>query len=163
MMVSDGGMKINRPICAAKFSAVRKFSHSNKTILTGCTASPNPNSPFCSKHLNTESPVILAENLSKKTLQRLREFRSETQKQTLQLPNDSVYIIQAVLDSRKCSKSLEFSVKFAGFPVSVACWEPCKNLPHFIVEFYKESCNLGKQIPGPKIKSTKNLSNGTEM
>ena len=35
MMVSDGGMKINRKVCAAKFSAVIKFSKSNKTVLTG--------------------------------------------------------------------------------------------------------------------------------
>ena len=61
MMVSDGGMKINRKVCGAKFSAVRKFCNSGKTILTGCTASPNPNSPFCSKHLQSESPVILVE------------------------------------------------------------------------------------------------------
>ena len=128
-------MKISRAVCAAKFSAVRKFSNSNKTS----TASPNPDSPFCSKHIHTESPVILAENLSKKTLEKLREFRSNAQKQNLQLPNDSVYIIQSVIGSRKCSKGQELCVKFAGFPESVACWELCKNLPQFISEFYKDS------------------------
>ena len=38
MMITDGNMKINRKVCAAKFSVVRKFEHSNKTILTGCRA-----------------------------------------------------------------------------------------------------------------------------
>ena len=163
MMVSDGGMKINRPVCAAKFSAVRKFSNSNKTILTGCTASPTPTSPFCSKHMDIESPVVLAEKLTKNTLDRLRDFRSRTKKHAGQLPNDSVYTIQSIQDVRSSPKGQEYNVKFAGFSEDLGCWEPSKNLPQFIRNFYQNSKNLGKQIPPPKIKSKKNLSNGTEM
>ena len=163
MMVSDGGMKINRKVCAAKFSAVRKFSNSNKTVLTGCTATPNPDSPFCSDHLHSESPVILAENLSQKTRDRLREYRSQSQKTNIQLPHDSVFIIQSILALRKTKKGFEYSVKFAGFPETVECWEAPKNLPKFIVDYYKKETNLGKQIPGPRIKKTKHLANGTEM
>ena len=77
MMVSDGGMKIMRSVCAAKFSCVRKYSHSDKAVLTGCTASPSPNSPFCSEHRGCESPVLLAENLSLETRSRLREWRAK--------------------------------------------------------------------------------------
>ena len=163
MMVSDGGMKISRKVCAAKFSAVRKFSKSNKTVLTGCTATPNPDSPFCSKHLNVESPVILAESLTQKTRDRLREYRVQQQKSNIVLPNDSIYIIQSVVDSRKVKTTVEYCVKFAGFPESVICWEPFKNLPTFIVDFYREDANLGKQIPGPRIKKTTRVLNGTEI
>jgi hypothetical protein len=163
MMVSDGGMKIDRKICAAKFSAVRKFCSSNKTILTGCTASPNPSSPFCSKHLHSESPVILAENLTKNTRDKLREYRSKSQKSHLTLPDDSVFIVESVLKSRKLKKSVEFDVKFAGFPSSLSCWEPAKNLPNFIVEFYCKDENIQKQIPGPRISKTTKLKNGAEM
>ena len=40
MMVTDGGMQANRKICAAKFSVVRQFQHSNKTVLTGVCQYP---------------------------------------------------------------------------------------------------------------------------
>ena len=73
MMVSDGGCKIMRSVCAAKFSSIRKYSHSDKAVLTGCTASPSPNSPFCPKHQDCESPVLLAESLSLPTRTKLRE------------------------------------------------------------------------------------------
>ena len=59
MFVTDGGMKIHRSVCAAKFSTVRKFNHSNKSVLTGCTASPSPNSPFFPVHKHAESPIII--------------------------------------------------------------------------------------------------------
>ena len=163
MMVSDGGMKIHRSVCAAKFSGVRKYSNSKKTVLTGCTASPSPNSPFCSEHSNSESPVLLAEKLSKDTRSYLHDWRVQSQKTHISLPKDTVFIVQAVLESRKVKKTTEFLVKFAGFPKEASCWEPSKNLPEFILNFYKNEKNLGKAIPGPKIKQTKHVENGTEM
>ena len=30
MMVTDGGMKLNRPVCSAKFSVIREYKHSDK-------------------------------------------------------------------------------------------------------------------------------------
>jgi hypothetical protein len=110
-----------------------------------------------------ESPALLAENFTQKTRDRLREYRVQQQKSNIVLPNDSIYIIQSVLDSRKVKTTVEYCVKFAGFPLSVTCWEPVKNLPTFIVDFYKEEKNLGKQIPGPRIKKTTRVLNGTEI
>ena len=164
MMVSDGGMKIFRSVCAAKFSAVRKFKHSNKTVLTGCTASPNPNSPFCSEHLKTESPVVLAEQISLSTRMTLHECRAKYQKTNLVLQKDSVFIIQSVLNSRKNNKNnTEYLVKFAGFPDEAACWESSKNLPGFINKFYGKIENLGKALPKPSIKKTKHINNDSEI
>ena len=163
MMVSDGGMKINRAVCAAKFSAVRKFLNSNKTILTGCTASPNPGSPFCSKHLRSESPVILAENLSKQTKDVLTKKRNQEKYSSVNLPEDSVYIIQSVSNIRKKNKTTEFLVKFAGFG-DIECWEPVENLPSFVREFYlSDKTNLCKRIPGPRVSNTTKVKNGTEI
>ena len=101
MMVSDGGCKIMRSVCAAKFSSVRKYSHSDKAVLTGCTASPTPNSPFCSEHQNCESPVLLAENLSLSTRNKLMEWRMKEQTASVSLPKDTVFIVEAVLNTRK--------------------------------------------------------------
>ena len=159
MMVSDGGMKIMRSVCAAKFSSVRKYSHSDKAVLTGCTSSPSPNSPFCNEHKNSESPVLLAENLTLNTRTKLREWRLKEQAAFVSLPKDTVFIIQAVLSSRQVKGQKEYLVKFAGFPEEAACWEPTKNLPTFILDFYKIKANLSKPIPGPKVKRTKQVGN----
>ena len=159
MMVSDGGMKIMRSVCAAKFSCVRKYSHSDKAVLTGCTASPSPNSPFCSEHRGCESPVLLAENLSLETRSRLREWRAKEQPAFISLPKDTVFIVQSVLNARQVKGQKEYLIKFAGFPEEVSCWESTKNLPGFVVEYYKIKTNLGKPIPGPKVKQTKQVGN----
>ena len=45
--ISDGGMKIHRKLCAAKFSGVRELKHSNVKVLTGCTSIAPPNNLFC--------------------------------------------------------------------------------------------------------------------
>ena len=65
IMITDGNMKLNRKVCAAKFSVVRKFEHSNKTVLTSCTAMPSPDSPFCVDHVHAETPVLLGEKITK--------------------------------------------------------------------------------------------------
>ena len=79
IMVTDGGMKINRKVCAAKFSVVRKFQHSDKTVLSGCTAMPSSEGPFCPEHINEESPVILAEKISVTSRTQLMKFRNKAQ------------------------------------------------------------------------------------
>ena len=80
MMISDGGMNINRPVCAQKFSLLRKFSNSDKYVLTGCTASPSPDGPFCPQHKNSDTPIILKENLRIKTRKVLQDYRMKTKK-----------------------------------------------------------------------------------
>ena len=57
-IVSDGGMKIDRAVCAHKFSMLRRFKHSKKFVLTGCVASPSPDNPFCPKLKNTDFRCI---------------------------------------------------------------------------------------------------------
>ena len=157
MMVSDGGCKIMRSVCAAKFSSVRKYSHSDKAVLTGCTASPSPSSPFCREHKDCESPVLLAEHLSASTRHKLREWRMKEQSASVSLPKDTVYIVQSVLDTRKYKNTKEMLVKFAGFPEEASCWEPAQNLPSFLLEFYKTKNNLKKPLPGPIVKRTKQV------
>ena len=59
--------------------------------------------------------------------------------------------------------NLEFLVKFAGFPKQEACWEPAKNLPSFIVEYYQDKARYGLPLPTPTIKQTIKLENDTEI
>ena len=149
-MVSDGGMKIDRAVCAHKFSMLRQYKNINKYVLTGCTASPTPGSPFCSNHQNHESPVLLAGKVSRQTYDKLKQYREKTtsshiRKQTV---GDSVFIVERVLDR----KGNQYLVMFSRFPEAEACWEPKSNLPAFIVDHYKEKGNLGAPLLLPTIK-----------
>ena len=163
MMVSDGGMKLNRKVCAAKFSVVRKFEHSKKTVLTGCTAMPSPQSPFCSEHVKEETPVLLAEKITKRTRENLWQYRAKNQTSNLRLPNDSVFTVETVFNVRKTKDVIEYLVKFAGYSDLESCWEPAKNLPNFIVDHYKEKSNLGLPLPSPSIKLTRKVGQDSEV
>ena len=163
MMVSDGGMKINRKLCAAKFSVVRKFQHIDKTVLTGCTAMPSPNSPFCKEHMKEESPVLLAENITATTRNKLWDLRSAKQQYNRNLPKDSVFIVETVMNARRNKNDLEYLVKFAGYPLEEACWEPVKNLPTFIVSHYQDKHNHGLPLPKPTVKRTVKIDDKTEV
>ena len=163
MMISDGGQKIFRKVCAAKFSVVRKFLHSDKTVLTGCTAMPSPTSPFCSNHVDAETPVLLAEQITQQTRTSLWNFKTKSQTSNSKLLNDSVFTVETILNARMIKANLEFLVKFAGFPKQEACWEPAKNLPSFIVEYYQDKARYGLPLPTPTIKQTIKLENDTEI
>ena len=163
MMITDGNMKINRKVCAAKFSVVRKFEHSNKTVLTGCTAMPSPDSPFCAEHVNAETPVLLGEKITKETRMKLLSFKAKNQTSNLKLPKDSVFTVESVLNARKINNDIEYFVKFAGCPANEACWEPTKNLPTFIVEYYKDKYKHGSPLPLPSIKHTRRVDKTSEV
>ena len=162
MMVTDGGFKINRPVCAAKFSVIREYKHSDKKVLTGCTNMPSPDSKFCQHHRTVESPVMLREALTKESRNCLYNFRSRTKQTQLQLPDDELFVVETILDICQKNKA-KFLVKWAGFPRSEATWEPEKNIPKFITKYYENSENLGKKLPEPRIKETKKVANGAEI
>ena len=163
MMITDGNMKINRKVCAAKFSVVRKFDHSNKTILTDCTSMLNPYSLFCNEHVNAQTPVLLAEKITRVTRQKLLNFKVKTQTSNLKLPNNSVFTVETVLNARKNNNVIEYFVKFAGYPASEACWEPAKNLPTFIVEHYQDKLKYASPLPAPSITFTQKVDDTSEV
>ena len=163
MMITDGNMKLTRKVCAAKFSVVRKFEHSNKTVLTGCTAMPSPDSPFCAKHVHAESPVLLGEKITKTTRAKLSSYRAKNQASNIKLPEDSVFVVESVLNTRKLVDDVEYLVKFSGYPPSEACWEPGKNLPHFVVDFYGDKSKHGLPLPSPTITETVKVDEASEV
>ena len=173
--MSDGGMKIHRKLCAAKFSGVRELKHSNVKVLTGCTKIAPPNSLFCKIHQNQPTPVILSANVSKKTKESLAQSRKKSQKAGQHLSNDNLFIVESVLkvrltksDKKSSAKrrssivppQREFLVKWASFDEKDATWEPAKNIPLFLQKFYLKPENLGKPLPQPRIKHTKTFKTG---
>lgn len=163
MMVTDGGFKINRPVCSAKFSVMREYKHSNKRVLTGCTSMPTPGSKFCSSHQNEDSPVILKENLTSNSRSQLYNFRSRTKQTQLDLPDDDLFVVESILEAKEQKKTKLFLVKWAGFPESESTWEPSRNIPQFISRYYADSSKFGKPLPEPRIKHTKKVSKNSEI
>ena len=176
--VSDGGMKVHRKLCAAKFSGVRELKHSNVKVLTGCTKIAPPNSLFCKIHQNQPTPVLPSAQVSKKTKESLAQSRKKSQKAGQQLSNDNLFIVESVLKVRltKCDKKStakrrssivppqkEFLIKWASFEEKDATWEPCKNVPPFLQKFYLKPENLGKPLPQPRIKHTKTFKTGEKV
>ena len=160
--VTDGGMKINRPVCSAKFSVLSEYKHRNKKVLTGCTSMPAPGSKFCPLHKSAESPVILKEVLSSESKSRLDKFRSKSKQTQLDIPDDDLFIVESILDV-KHGKVTKYLVKWSGFPTEEATWEPSGNIPSFILKYFENSSMFGKPLPEPKIKHTKQVSNSAEV
>ena len=163
MMVTDGGFKINRPVCSAKFSVLRKYKQSDKKVLTGCTNMPSPGSKFCSYHKDEDSPIVLKEKLTAESRSRLYNFRSKTKQTQLNLPSDDLFIVESILETKIKNKIRCFLVKWASFPQSESTWEPESHIPKFILKYYEDSTNFGKPLPEPRIKHTKKVANGTEV
>ena len=178
--VSDGGMKVHRKLCAAKFSGVRELKHSNVKVLTGCTKIAPPNSLFCKLHQNQPTPVIPSAKVSKKTKESLAQFRKKSQKAGQQLSNDNLFIVESVLKIRLSKANTEnkspakrrssivqpqkeFLIKWASFDEKEATWEPAKNVPFFLQKFYLKPENLRKPLPQPRIKHTKTFKTGEKV
>ena len=91
-------------LCAAMFSGCREYRNSGVKVVTGCTSIPAPESKvgaifeiclvfnklkfqFCSTHKKENTPCILTENISSKSLNSLRNYRtrSSVHKEALQV------------------------------------------------------------------------------
>ena len=145
-LICDGGMKPHHIVCAARYSGIRSYKHTNIKTVTGCTKKPSKDTKFCSEHEGKEGPVVLAENLSIGTKRALRK------KQTNNYPQDNIFFVRALLKQDGDS----YLVRWATLPVEEATWEPKASLPAFIVEWYGEDPKrLGKDIPQPRIKWSK--------
>ena len=82
-----------RQICAAKYSVVRSYRHSDHLVLTGCTRMPGKGSKFCWEHQvvvkkplkvisnvllqEEETPCHLASELSRETVKELIHTQHE--------------------------------------------------------------------------------------
>ena len=149
----DGGLKPHRMVCGAKLSGVREFQNAGIKVVTGCTKHPIYNSKYCREHQSEESPAVTAETVSGRTRQQLRKHRNDTASYS-KAGQDDVFVVESILDFKKKSKKV--LVKWVGFPE--ATWENEDGIPKFIREYYeKDTGRLGKGLPNPKIKSTKQI------
>ena len=145
-LICDGGMKPHRIVCAARYSGIRSYKHTNIKTVTGCTRKPAKDQKFCADHKGQEGPVVLAENLSSETKRALRK------KQTANYPQDNIFFVRALLKH----EDGKYLVRWATHSLEEATWEPKSSLPAFIVEWYEEEPDrLGTDIPQPSIKWSK--------
>ena len=155
-LTCDGGMKPHRNVCAARYSGVITYKHSNTQIVSGCTKKPSPGSQFCPDHKKDTGLVVLSEQLSKETKAKLRQTRS------LIYPQDNIFFVRTLMKHDK--KSDMFLVRWAKFPDDAMTWEPRKSLPVFVVSWYeKDQTRFGCEIPAPRVKDTKEVGRGRKM
>ena len=85
-------MKPNRFICAKKLAGVTEFSKSGLRVITGCPRKPAPSSKFCAECESSESPAIVAANVSRETKSSLRNHRKNTAN-FKDASKDQIYVI----------------------------------------------------------------------
>ena len=148
-------MKPNRFICANKLAGITEFGKSGLRVLSGCPRKPAPNSKYCAECKDSESPAMVAAEVSKTTKFTLRKHRSNnaTFKDASQ---DQVYVIESLLEKKTVGSDTHWKVRWLGFPDSEATWEPSKNIQRWMKEFYNEDeSRFGKPLPEPIIKCKK--------
>ena len=157
-LVFDAGMTPHRPVCGAKLSGVRVFPTAGVTTLIGCPRMPMPNSKYCAEHKDCDMPVVESSAVAKETREKLFRKRKETSKAE-ETPGDDFYVIESIVEVKREKSTKFYKIKWAGFTSDENTWEPEESVPRFIKEYYKDEENLGKPLPKPFIKHTKNIGN----
>ena len=155
VLILDGGMKPTRSLCAAKLQGVKEFNKSGMVVVCGCTKTPQPNSKYCAEHVHLASPALTSDEVSEQTRISLRNHRKNTAvfKESFQ---DNIYVIEYVIDKKANENDTLWKIKWLGFPVDQATWEPSRNVQPWIRQFYEsDPQRFGKPLPEPKIKYTK--------
>ena len=150
MIVFDGGMKASRKICGACKSGIKEFENTNIKIETGCTNHPAPGETMCKDHKGTESPALPASRLSKETLQILNAEHVDSDSAAL---HDTLFVIEEINGKKNMEKDTFYKIKWEGYKQET--WEPSKNIPVFIKNFYERTGR--SKIPSPYVKHTKQI------
>ena len=154
VLTMDGGLKPHRKLCASKLAGVREFESTGLKVITGCTSIPAPTTKFCNGHLNSQSPALLSDQVSKSTRNSLRDHRSSTT-QSKEAPQDNIYVIETILGSQIKDGVKMYNVKWLNFPENASTWEPEQSIPKFIQLYYQDANNFGKALPNPRLKRVK--------
>ena len=153
VLVMDGGLKPKRKVCAARTAAVYAFKHADIRTVVGCKTYPTPGQKFCREHLSSEVPNVPSVQMSRKNVRALRSTRKSVKTEKVE---EDVFTIEAIQKKKVTNKGSMFLVKWLGYDKTT--WEPMKNIPRFIIDFFEK--NGSALIPRPRIKSTKKVGNG---
>ena len=153
VLVMDGGLKPKRKVCAARTAAVYAFKHADIRTVVGCKTYPTPGQKFCREHLSSEVPNVPSVQMSRKNVRALRSTRKSVKTEKVE---EDVFTIEAIQKKKVTKKGSMFLVKWLGYDKTT--WEPMKNIPRFIIDFFEK--NGSALIPRPRIKSTKKVGNG---
>ena len=114
VIVFDGGMKAQHRICSALKSGVKNFPATDSSIVVGCTKNPGTKEKYCPEHKHLQQPCISSNKLSSKSLNKLRATKTGKSKT---IGNDTVYIIEGVLDSKTETDGRYFLIKWESYSV----------------------------------------------
>ena len=154
-IIGDGGLKAHRSLCAAVSSGIKVFPGSGVSVVTGLVrlfkhdyaffvAAGCPNYPgtklFCSSHKDHASPVMHHKQIQEENLAKLNKDKKGQQHDS---ELDGVFLIEEILAKR----GERYHIKWKGY--STTTWEPAKNVPMFIQEFYQRTGQ--SKLPKPRI------------
>ena len=164
MFVVDGGMKSQRKvrsqafnfynilnqICGAVKSGVKVFEHSKTTLVTGCTAHPG-DKKFCKEHRNQQHPAVTSSMLTKENRDKLEAVKETNKNYKEQDFSDNVYIVEEIKET-KLEDGIElFLIKWEDYEDET--WEPARNIPDFMVSYFKKTGN--GRVPAPRVASSR--------
>ena len=154
-LVIDGGLKPQRKICAARTAGIFKFKHSPIETVVGCTRIPGVGEKFCREHLVANVPSLPANKMSKENV---RKLRSSVKKVKDERTEEDVFNVVAIHEKKNSKKGgSSYLIEWEGYEERT--WEPEKNIPKFLRDYFEETGN--KVIPKPRVKSTKNAGSAT--
>ena len=131
------------------------FKHSPIETTVGCTKIPIIGQRFCADHQNASVPSIPVTKMEKDNVRKLRSSVKSVKEENTE---DDVFNIVG-LHGKKRSKKKDwlYLVEWEGY--SDRTWEPAKNIPKFIVDFYERTGQSA--IPKPRVKTVKKAGSAT--
>ena len=111
--------------------------------MLGCSKYPG-SALFCTDHKDHKSPALHHKQLEESSLATLNRDKKNRQHDS---ELDGVFLVEEILGV----KDDRYHVKWKGYQTTT--WEPSKNIPKFIKDFYKKT---GKsKLPKPRILDTR--------
>ena len=116
-----------------------------KPTLPGCSKFPGT-SLLCADHKDHSSPALHHKQIEESSLAVLNRDKKNRQHDA---ELDGVFLVEEILEK----KGGKYHIKWAGY--SATTWEPAKNIPKFIRDFYDRT-KISK-LPYPRILDTRTI------
>ena len=122
------------------------FEHSKTTLVTGCTSHPG-DEKYCKEHKNQHHPAVTSGKLTRENRNKLESVKETHKNYKEQDFSDNIYIVEEIKDSKLEDGVEYFLIRWEGYDEET--WEPCSNIPEFMVSYYKKTGNGA--VPTPRV------------
>ena len=145
-------------MCKAQWNGIKVFEAAGQSVVTGCTSQPIPKSTLCSLHQGESTPVT--DTVTRETRSSIKKKKNVTNNGDAQF-EDHLFIVESILEVTVADGKKLYKVKWYGYDENDSTIEPEENIPKFIQKYYSDPSKLGQKLPNPKVKHSKQLTNGS--